>query len=76
MLGIAHGESLDMLHPEKVMPEIGFAPRNGDRPGKDNHKAAQDRQPAVKQKVLPAFLDNDPRQHAHHRYGQGEEAFS
>lgn len=47
MLGIAHGESLDMLHPEKVMPEIGFASRNGDRPGKDNHKAAQDRQPAV-----------------------------
>ncbi len=38
MLGIAHGESLDMLHPEKVMPEIGFAPRNGDRPGRTTTK--------------------------------------
>ncbi len=75
MLGIAPGKALDMLHPEEVTPEIGFTLSDCQPPGQDDKYAAEDRQPAENQHLLPASLRNHPRQHANHRYRQRQEAF-
>ena len=75
MLGIFFRETLDMLHPEEVAPEVRLAFGDGKTPRQHYQRADAHRQPAVSQHFAPALTRNHPRQYPNHRHRQREEAF-
>ncbi|CAB5569826.1 Uncharacterised protein [Citrobacter youngae] len=75
MLGIILRKTLNMLNPEKVVPEVGFALRNRQSPRQDNGNTADNRQQAVNKDLFPALLHENPWQHAEDRDSEREKAF-
>ena len=74
MLRVFLSETLNMLDPEEIAPEIGFAIGNSQSPRQHHQRTDRHRQPAVGQHFAPAFTRHHPRQHANHRYRQRQEA--
>ena len=63
-----------MLDPEEVAPEVRLALGDSQPPGQHHQRTDDYRQPAVGQHFTPAFTGDHPRQNAHHRHRQRQEA--
>ena len=64
MLGIIQCKALNMLNPEKIVPEVRLPLRYRQSPGENRQYATDNRQPAVNKEIFPAFLRCYPWQHA------------
>ncbi len=74
VLGISVGETLDMLHPEEVVPEIPLLPRDRQRPGGANHHRCRDGQHSPAQQFAEATLPDGPGRDRQHRHRQRQKA--
>ncbi|SQL12800.1 Uncharacterised protein [Escherichia coli] len=64
MLGIIQCKALNMLNPEKIVPEVRLPLRYRQSPRENRQYATDNRQLAVNKEIFPAFLRRYPWQHA------------
>ncbi|MNZ82492.1 hypothetical protein D3C78_1011900 [compost metagenome] len=74
MLRVVLGETLNMLHPEEVVPEIRLTLCDGQRPRQAQQHRHHNSHRAVDQQVFNSPLLNDNRDHRDHRHRQCQEA--